>query len=36
VVIVYAKTITMAKTLTVLRDVIALITSWFVITSVLK
>lgn len=36
VVIVYGKTITVAKTLTIMRDVIALITSWFVITSVLK
>lgn len=36
VVIVYAKTITMQKTLEVLRDVVALITAWFVIASVMK
>lgn len=36
VVIVYAKTITMQKTLEILRDVVSLITAWFVITSVLK
>jgi len=36
VVIVYAKTITMQKTLEVLRDVVALITAWFVIASVLE
>lgn len=36
VVIVYAKTITMQKTLEVVRDVVALITAWFVVSSVLK
>ena len=35
-VIVYAKTITWSKTLEVTRDIVALLTAWFVITSVLK
>lgn len=36
VVIVYNKTITWTKTLEVVRDVVALVTAWFVIASVLK
>lgn len=34
--IVYAKTITWSKTLEVTRDIVALLTAWFVISSVLK
>ena len=35
-VIVYAKTITWSKTLEVTRDIVALLTAWFVISSVLN